>query len=92
MKIFFIYMAAITLVTVIITVYDKYAAKKRPKNRVPEKTLLLFGILGGALGEYITMLAIRHKTKHKKFMLGLPLILILHTVLAAALFIRNLFF
>ncbi len=91
MKYFFLYIALITLVTVIVTVYDKVAAKKRPKHRVPEKTLLLFGILGGALGEYITMLLIRHKTQHKKFMIGLPVILVLHAVLIAALYLYNIF-
>lgn len=91
MKYFFLYIALITLVTVIVTAYDKIAAKKRPKHRVPEKTLLLLGILGGALGEYITMLLIRHKTQHKKFMIGLPVILVIHAVLIAALYLYNIF-
>lgn len=91
MKFFFPYFALITLVTVIVTVYDKLAAKKRPKHRVPEKTLLFFGILGGALGEYITMLLIRHKTQHKKFMIGLPVILIVQAVLVTVLYLYTVF-
>ena len=70
------YIAVISTVTVIVTVYDKIAAKKRPKHRVRENTLLLLAIFGGSLAELLTMLVIRHKTKHKKFMVGLPVILL----------------
>lgn len=91
MKYFVIYEAAITLITVILTVYDKRAAKKAPRHRVPEKTLLFFGLIGGAAGEFVTMLIIRHKTQHNKFMYGLPAMLILHTVIAAVCFIYFIF-
>lgn len=64
-------------VAVIITVADKSAAK-RNKWRVPEATLMLIGLFGGALPMYVTMKTIRHKTKHKKFMIGLPLEIALH--------------
>ncbi len=53
----------------------------RGHRRISEKTLMLLGLFGGALGEYITMLKIRHKTRHKKFMVGLPLEIFLHIVL-----------
>lgn len=75
------YFVAITLVTAIITAYDKVAAKKLTKHRIPEKNLFLLALLGGSVGEYLTMLLIRHKTKHKKFMIGLPLIIILQVVI-----------
>lgn len=75
-----------SLLSVILTVYDKLAAK-RHKRRIPESTLILFGILGGAACEYLTMKAIHHKTLHKKFMIGLPLIFILQlTALSAVYF------
>ena len=77
--------ALISLIGVAVTVYDKIAAKKRPRSRIPEKTLLLCGALGGALPMYLTMLLIRHKTKHKKFMVGLPLIIVLQIAAAAAI-------
>ena len=80
------YFAAISLVCVIVTVYDKLAAKRRPRHRTPEKTLMLLGLSGGAAAMYVTMLIIRHKTQHKKFMVGLPLMIVLHVVIAAALF------
>lgn len=59
------------------TVYDKHAAKHK-KRRVRERTLLTVGFLGAALPMLLTMLAIRHKTLHKKFMWGLPAIILLH--------------
>ena len=71
-----IYFLFISLITVIVTVYDKKAAKKFPRNRIPEKVLFILAIAGGSLAEFITMLKIRHKTKHPKFMVGLPVIFV----------------
>ncbi len=70
-----LYFLLISLVAVTLTVYDKYAAKKRPRHRTPERTLLLIGALGGAAAMYLTMRLIRHKTLHNKFMIGLPLMI-----------------
>lgn len=80
MEYILIYFLAISLITVIVTVYDKKAAKNRPKHRVPEKILFLLAILGGSIAEYLTMLKIRHKTKHKRFMIGLPIIILLQVI------------
>ncbi len=80
-----IYFLIISLFSVIFTLYDKRAAVKKPDRRVPEAKLLLLSLLGGALSMYITMQSIRHKTKHKKFMIGLPLIMVLQ--IAAVYFI-----
>ena len=77
MEYILIYFVAISLITSIITFYDKKAAKNWTKHRVPEKLLFLLAILGGSLAEYLTMLKIRHKTKHKRFMIGLPLMIVL---------------
>jgi uncharacterized membrane protein YsdA (DUF1294 family) len=76
-----IYLAIISLITAVITVYDKRAAKKHPKNRIPEKVLILLALAGGSVAELLTMLKIRHKTKHKKFMIGLPVIITLQVIL-----------
>ena len=78
-----VYFIIISALAVIITVYDKIASKKLPRHRIPEKTLLGIGIAGGALAEFITMKIIRHKTKHRKFMAGLPCITALHIILIA---------
>ncbi len=84
-----IYLLIISVTAVIVTVYDKIAAKLLPRNRVPERVLLGTGIIGGATAEYLTMQLIRHKTKHKKFMTGLPLIMVMHIVIVAALLFFN---
>lgn len=68
-----IYLLVINLIAVILTVYDKHSAQKH-KWRVKESTLLIVSALGGSPAMYITMQIIRHKTKHLKFMLGIPLI------------------
>jgi len=75
-KYILIYFLIISLITVTVTVYDKKAAKKFPRNRIPEKVLFILAIAGGSLAEFITMLKIRHKTKHLKFMIGLPVIFV----------------
>ncbi len=77
---------AIAAISVILTVYDKIAAKCMPRHRVPEATLLLFSALGGSLPMYITMQIIRHKTQHKKFMIGIPVILAIQIVLTILYF------
>ncbi|MBQ7595200.1 MAG: DUF1294 domain-containing protein [Clostridia bacterium] len=80
-----IYLAIISIITVIITIYDKSAAK-RNKRRVSEASLMLLGLAGGALAELITMKIIRHKTKHPKFMIGLPVEIIIHIAAICFLF------
>ena len=74
-KLLFVYFILISIITVILTVYDKIAAKKRA-FRISEATLILCGLFGGAVAELVTMLIIRHKTRHIKFMLGLPVIIL----------------
>lgn len=75
------YAVMINLFAAGITVFDKRRARKHGW-RVPENTLLLAAALGGSPAMLLTMLLIRHKTKHPKFMVGIPLILLLQ---AAAL-------
>ena len=74
-----IYFLLISLVSIIVTVHDKNAAKKN-KWRVPESTLLFLGFIGGSTFMFITMLIIRHKTKKAKFMVPLPLFAVVHLV------------
>ena len=81
MKSLLIYLMLISLFSAIITVYDKTASKHFKRNRVPEKVLFASAILGGSLSMYITMQLIRHKTRHKRFMIGLPVIFALQIVI-----------
>lgn len=76
---FILYFLLINIVSIILTVGDKLKAK-RGSFRIPEKVLFMFSFLGGSVGMYITMRAIRHKTKHKKFMIGLPIIILVQIV------------
>lgn len=71
-----LYGAAVSLLSVVITILDKHFAKVHAW-RVSESTLLLLAALGGALPMYLCMRLIRHKTKKRKFMLGLPVITLL---------------
>ncbi len=74
-----IYLCVISLAAIFTTISDKRRAQRK-KYRISEKTLLILSALGGSLAMYITMLAIRHKTKHIKFMAGIPLIMVLQAV------------
>lgn len=69
-----IYFVVINIVAIAITISDKNKAKKG-KWRIKESTLLLVSALGGSVAMYITMKKIRHKTRHKKFMIGIPAII-----------------
>lgn len=75
-----VYLLEINGVALLLCAIDKACARKNAW-RVPETTLLLCAALGGSVGLLLGMLALRHKTKHKKFTIGVPLILILQLAL-----------
>ena len=80
------YVAVISLISIIVCIYDKKISKKNNvKLRIPEKSLFLWSAAGGSLAMFITMKLIRHKTKHVSFMVGIPLIFVLQVALVAAL-------
>lgn len=84
-----VYLVFINIVAVAVTVSDKKKALVH-SWRVKESTLLTISALGGSLGMYITMKTIRHKTKKKKFMVGIPLIFILQAlIIGAVLYLKN---
>ena len=76
MKWFLIYLAAISLFAIIITAFDTIRAI-RHKWRVKEATLMIVAFIGGSVAMLLTMLLIRHKTRHPKFMIGIPVIILL---------------
>ena len=78
-----VYIVAINIVTVIVTLMDKYYAITR-KYRVSENTLISLALLGGCASEYCVMNIIRHKTRKKKFMIGLPLMCIAYAAVLTA--------
>lgn len=76
-KYYLLWLALISLVAAIMVAADKVAAQTKGARRISENTLLGVAALGGALAMLASMLFVRHKTKHKKFMAGLPLIIVI---------------
>lgn len=72
----FIYLVAVNLVALLMFGVDKLKAR-HSFWRIPEKTLILSALLGGSIGALAGMYIFRHKTQHKLFTIGLPLILLL---------------
>lgn len=79
--VFPIYLAAVSLIAVLITVGDKRASRTKKAVRAPEKLLLFVGFIGGAFAMYLTMKLVRHKTKKPLFMFNLPWMILLHAIL-----------
>ena len=71
------YIVFINLLGIILMFLDKRKAVKN-RWRISENTLMLTALIGGALGILIDMYAFRHKTKHKKFTIGVPVLLIVN--------------
>ncbi len=85
-KILGIYLVVISILSVLVCIYDKTASKTgKVKLRIPEKSLFIWSAVGGGVAMFLTMLIIRHKTKHKQFMIGIPAIILLQAAAIAAL-------
>lgn len=80
MNLWQVYLLEINLVALILCTVDKVRAAAG-KWRVPEDTLLLTAALGGSPALLLSMLLLRHKTRHKKFILGVPAILLAQAAL-----------
>lgn len=80
-----LWLTAVNTLAVLMTCSDKRFAMKG-RRRISEKTLFTAALLGGAPGMYAAMKLIRHKTLHKRFMIGLPVIMVLHICMAAGAF------
>ena len=82
-----VHLVLISLFAVYQTIRDKKLSnvdKESPNYwRVPEAQLLLISALGGSVAMLLTMKTIRHKTQHPKFMIGIPVIIVLQVLLAA---------
>ena len=74
------YLSAINVVTFVLFGLDKYNARKG-NRRIREVTLMAMAALGGSIGAWMGMRLWHHKTKHRKFRYGIPLILLLQIAL-----------
>lgn len=81
------YFLAITLVTFIVYGIDKWKAQNG-YWRISEKTLFLLAMFGGSIGALTAMQLFRHKTQHKSFVIGIPVILIMQVVIAIIILIK----
>ena len=86
-----VWLLLINLVTFCVFGLDKWKAKRKEKNeavrRVPERTLLLLAALGGSVGALLAMRVFHHKTLHRAFKIGVPLILVLQIVIPFGLWL-----
>ena len=84
MNIILCYLLAINIASFFLYGIDKYKAKKG-RWRISEATLLLMAVVGGSIGAWTGMRLWHHKTMHKKFKYGIPIIIILQVALAVYL-------
>ena len=84
-KYFIFYFIIINIISLILMFLDKRRAIKN-KWRISENTLMLVSILGGSIGGILGMYTFRHKTKHIKFKVGIPIILIIQLLILSYVF------
>lgn len=75
-----VYLLIVNLVGFVQMGIDKRRSIQR-RWRIPEAQLFLVAAIGGSIGSLLGMYVFRHKTKHKTFVIGMPLILIVQLVI-----------
>ena len=83
-----LYLIIINAVGLLLMLADKRAAKKSAW-RIPEARLMSIALSGGCFGIYAGMMLFRHKTKHPKFSIGVPLIIVLYIMLFVFVLIKR---
>ena len=87
MKYFLLYLLLINAAAFLLMLVDKIKARKN-RWRIPERTLIGSALLGGSVGALLGMYTFRHKTRHLKFTLGIPAILVAQIALAVFLILK----
>lgn len=77
-----LYLAAVNTAAFLLMGIDKHKAVKH-RWRISEKGLFLFSLIGGSLGGFLGMIVFRHKTRHWYFRFGLPMLLIVQSIVLA---------
>ena len=80
-----LYLLIVNAVAFILMLVDKVKAKKN-LWRIPEATLFFVAAIGGSIGSMLGMYTFRHKTKHIKFIVGMPLILAVQIIIAILIY------
>ena len=88
MDMIYIYIVVINALALALMLIDKYKAKKN-LWRIPEATLLGISAIGGSLGAIIGMRLFHHKTRHLKFSVGLPILLVIHILLGIIVYTKT---
>lgn len=88
MDILITYLLIINALSFLFMLTDKRKAVKKAW-RIPEATLLGIAAMGGSLGAVLGMRLFRHKTKHPKFAVGLPVLLAIHILLLLYLYVKT---
>lgn len=70
---------AVNLVGILATYIDKKNARFYI-DRIPNWVLMAIGVCGGAAGMLLAMKVLHHKTRYKRFMIGLPILIVLHVL------------
>ena len=78
--IFMLYILAINCIGFFAMGIDKRKARRR-KRRISERTFFIIAIILGSVGVFAGMYAFRHKTRHTKFVVGIPVILAAQIIL-----------
>ena len=87
LKLIVIYLVLVNAIAFLLMLADKLKARKGAW-RVPEATIMGIAAIGGSIGAICGMNLFRHKTKHPKFFIGLPLILALQIVLGLLIAVK----
>ena len=86
LKLLLIWLIFINIITYIIYAIDKYKSMHH-KWRIRESTLILLAVIGGSVGALLAMYTVRHKTKHNKFRIGVPVILAVQIIAVCGVYI-----
>lgn len=80
-KIILLYLAVINFTAFVLYGLDKRRAV-RHQYRIPERTLIGIAVIGGSVGAFLGMQLFRHKTRHPKFFIGVPVIIVIQAAIA----------
>ena len=87
MRYIIIYIVLINILSILAIAHDKSAARNH-EERVRESSLFALAFLGGGFGMWLAMYVFHHKTRKKRFTIGVPLILFVEYISAIIIFLK----